>query len=151
MRQPGPPLLKIGFGDLSLESMGLSPVSAPSRRQKTRLRRSYVEYLDFRTEVLRIFLEMTPPGLFLGLTGFYQYDHDRRHKDTTPHSVGLRFAVQTIHDPSFLKRMLYAKARVSMRPSVKLVAVSFFPEKHGLPLSCDNSDTLFLRRRTNSA
>jgi hypothetical protein len=33
-----------------------------------------MEYLNFRAEVLRIFLEMTPPGLFLGLMGFYQYD-----------------------------------------------------------------------------
>jgi hypothetical protein len=110
-----------------------------------------MEYLDFRADVLRIFLEMTPPSLFLGLTAFYQYDHDRRPGDITAHPAGLRFAVQTIHDPTFLKRMLSAKAQVSMRPSVKLMAVSFFPEKHGLRLSWDYSDTLFLRRRTNSA
>ncbi len=28
-----------------------------------------MEYLNFRTKDLRIFLEMTPPSLFLGLMG----------------------------------------------------------------------------------
>jgi len=71
-----------------------------------------MEYLNFRAEVLRIFLEMTPPGLFLGLMGFYQYDHHRRPGNITHHPVGFRFAVQNIHDPSFIKGMLFAKAGI---------------------------------------
>ena len=77
-----------------------------------------MEYLNFRTEVLRIFSDMTPPGLFLGLMACYQYDCDRKPGNITPHPVELQFAVQTIHDPSFLKGMLSAKARGSMRSSV---------------------------------